>query len=1012
MTYLSSFSKYFVCCLLWWLLCNTAVLAQRKSTEQYFTTQLNEGQKLMAKGLAKQAAQTWLKAIRYADSLKVFNKSVAEICASVAEMYAAQARYAEAIPYLQRSLVTIESSTDSSNYQKRADGLAKLASYYKNAEQITESVAAYQEAVVWQLKANNAKVISLYTNYADALAKANDAAQELRCREASLRWAFHFKGEKSIEAAQGHISLARFYSKNQAYKSAIPHYQKAVAIIKQIPAKTNALAQIYVNLGFAYHQISADQNALDALLLALNLLQKTPHNDSRLAVVYQMLGSVYDASEDYNRALNYKKKALEIYRKIPEAQANVVKLYNNIGNSYLLKNQTSVSRSYQKKALTEALKGEDTLTAANICNNLALNYLESNLSDSSALFLNKGIVFLADIHYTRGIELASLYASLADLHLRNKRTAEAQNAISAAMQANKHTQMGGTDAFNQYFSLSLLIDLFHQQALVYELNKQTPQALAYIFRADSLANATNSSISDADLFEIATVAHKARETGVRLCYQMFVSSQKQEFVEKAFYLTERGKMQTLLKTLSENKRRELAGIPDSLQHHEHLLKQQLSVIREVTAEVATFATPEEATSEYDSLQQQYEKIYARYEQWQEMVKVSYPSYFQLKKDVSPISIAALQQSLKPLQHCVSYFVGDSTEYAIVFTSKNLHFIKLPSAPQNLETQVRNLRRTIMLAAHEDFAIQSQQLYQRIWQPIAQYLPADGQVIVIPDGALLYLPFEALKTEKNYLLNTHDIAYHYSATLWQQTVSNSQKKNNSNYDQSLVAFAPVFDAPLKKWQPTEVLRSNSSPKTEKITPLPASEMEVKSLDSLFRHYNQTAKVYVKDNATENSIKSGILEHSKFVHLATHGIVDDSNPDFSGLLFLRDSVSKEDGKLYASEIYGLKINADLVVLSACESGLGKMVEGEGLIGLGRSFMYAGATNLSVSLWRVADEPTRILMTYFYQNILQQEKNGLAPSYSQALRQAKIQLIAQHKKYSFAYYWSPFVLVGDGN
>ena len=161
--------------------------------------------------------------------------------------------------------------------------------------------------------------------------------------------------------------------------------------------------------------------------------------------------------------------------------------------------------------------------------------------------------------------------------------------------------------------------------------------------------------------------------------------------------------------------------------------------------------------------------------------------------------------------------------------------------------------------------------------------------------------------------------------------------------------------------------------------------------------------VWENARENAIKSQSIASYRYIHFATHGIINEEHPGISGIVLTpEDSLATEDGILFADEIYNLELEADLVVLSACESGLGKIVKGEGLLGLTRGFIYSGAQNVVVSLWQVADQSTAEFMIQFYQYIL----NG--QSYGMALWKTKLDFITD-SRYAYPLEWSPFILIG---
>jgi len=188
-------------------------------------------------------------------------------------------------------------------------------------------------------------------------------------------------------------------------------------------------------------------------------------------------------------------------------------------------------------------------------------------------------------------------------------------------------------------------------------------------------------------------------------------------------------------------------------------------------------------------------------------------------------------------------------------------------------------------------------------------------------------------------------------------------------------------------------------------LPYARTEVNDVGSLFLAPER--RLFLGPEAREQTLKAEPLDRYRYIHLAAHGVIDEEYPARSGILLSDGGDSQEDGVLQMSEVMRLKMRADLVTLSACRSGLGQLVKGEGIIGLTRSFLYAGADSVVVSLWDVNDLSTAALMKSFYANL----KNGLPKD--EALRQAKLQLLhGQKRAWQQPYFWAPFVLVGDNN
>jgi CHAT domain-containing protein len=317
---------------------------------------------------------------------------------------------------------------------------------------------------------------------------------------------------------------------------------------------------------------------------------------------------------------------------------------------------------------------------------------------------------------------------------------------------------------------------------------------------------------------------------------------------------------------------------------------------------------------------------------------------------------------------------------------------------------------------------SYKLYRILITPIEGKIAEKNKLIIIPDGMLYSIPFEALISQSadsddftalDYLIKHYDISYHYSANLWLSGLQAETSTKSAGF----VAFAPVFSDQLnnsylasRSTEPeidVSYLRSASISEEgtrKRFIPLPASEQEVSAIARLFKQQGQNADLFLNQQATEEQLKS-IAKDYRYVHIATHGWMDEDRPKLSGLAFSQppDSTFIEDGILYAGEMYNLELNADLVILSACESGIGKLVRGEGPLTLTRGLLYAGADNIIISLWAVPDIDTGNLMVDVYQHMLS------GKSYPQALRAVKLKMI-QAGKTAFPAKWSGFVMVGS--
>jgi CHAT domain-containing protein len=307
------------------------------------------------------------------------------------------------------------------------------------------------------------------------------------------------------------------------------------------------------------------------------------------------------------------------------------------------------------------------------------------------------------------------------------------------------------------------------------------------------------------------------------------------------------------------------------------------------------------------------------------------------------------------------------------------------------------------------------------QPLASRIADKTKWVIIPDGKLHQIPFEALLTETvpppsaadyrtlPYLIKQHEISYHYSATLFLKSLMEPARASYANL---FVGFAPVFSETAKngalfQLQLPEFTVARPDAHRYLVTrdgktleELKYSAQELRDILAVFLNHGRN---FLYQEASEENFKKTV-KGSKYVHVATHGFINSENPKLSNLAFSQpqDNTAKEDGILFSGETYNLDLNADLLVLSACQTGVGKLVKGEGLMALTRGFLYSGARNIIASLWKVYDQHTSLLMVEMYRQI------AAGKSYSAALREAKLKMIANPET-AGPQSWAGFVLIG---
>ena len=376
----------------------------------------------------------------------------------------------------------------------------------------------------------------------------------------------------------------------------------------------------------------------------------------------------------------------------------------------------------------------------------------------------------------------------------------------------------------------------------------------------------------------------------------------------------------------------------------------------------------------------------------------------------PVSLKEAQ-ALCPDKNTVilEYSVGDTSSCLWIITQSDHKLYRLPNR-KILQEQIETIRFALQEPKEKISGFYTQAanfLYEKLIKPAEPYLSKKSRLIIIPDGVLNYLPFEVLLTENKvinqitsysdlpFLVKKYPVSYVQSASVLKNLLSmKPETEKGKHVNKKLIAFGdPVYE----NENDSTVLPGKGYQR------LKHSGEEVKNIASLFKE--GSAEIFLRNDATEENVKrEGELKKFNYIHFATHGYTDEEKPDFSSLVLTQDNNSEEDGFLRSTEIFNLKLNADLVVLSACQTGLGKLIRGEGIVGLTRAFMYAGTPAVLVSLWSVSDVSTSTLMGDFYRNLVEEKL-----SKTDALRKAQLTMLG-NQKFAHPFYWAPFVIIGD--
>ena len=541
-----------------------------------------------------------------------------------------------------------------------------------------------------------------------------------------------------------------------------------------------------------------------------------------------------------------------------------------------------------------------------------------------------------------------------------------------------------------------------------------------------------------------------------------LSAKSLDYAAEALRISEEGRARSLLDMLAEVNAQITEGVPaDLLKRKQENLDRQQEIAAQLTG--VSFAADEKKKP--SDLEKELEKLQTDFDEIENQIRTASPRYASLTA-AQPSSLADIQQKvLDEKTVLLEYALGNDASYLFAVTPAGISLFKLPPKTDvnKLATDFRAQlippklqRRLVGIDVAEEqrglglsqgpsenvdaFAAASNALYKAVIEPVANLI-GDKRLVIVADGALNYVPFEALVagsagasaassgdyTSLNYLIKSNEIVYAPSASVIAAIRSSSAPAAAAN--SILVVADPVFnpdDSRLKGIRVSETSGESrglglalesavtdvagtgeaASPSGRlRLARLPGTRAEAEAIANIARAGGAKSDTWIDLGASEERIDGADTANYRIVHIATHGLLDVERPQFTGIVLSLVGNTTADGFLRTDEIFNLKMRPALVMLSACETGLGKEKRGEGVIGLTRAFMYAGAPTVGVSLWSVADKSTAELMTDFYKRLLSPDTRSPAA----AMRDAQLAMIAG-KKYSAPFYWAPFVLVGE--
>jgi CHAT domain-containing protein/tetratricopeptide (TPR) repeat protein len=777
---------------------------------------------------------------------------------------------------------------------------------------------------------------------------------------------------------------------------ALTYFQRGLELCRLLGARKQEAAVVN-NLAAIHRRRGNLQQALELYERSLALNRGLGHVADE-AKVLEAMGSLFQELGDLDRAAEALRQALAIYRTADD-QASAASALTSLGWLEHLGGDTAaalatfgraleIARAVQSAAIeglarhragiAELSRGETAAAIASLEEALRLRRAVGNRSEEASVLLDLGTA-----HAARGAreEAERHYAEVLE---------RAQKIGTTALEAACLLRWARLDR--------------DRDALA--------PARERIERAVGIVDSMRERAGGPDLRATFFAAQRSYyDLLVDVLMRLEEQRPGEGFAVAAFEASERARARSLLELLTAGRIDVVRGIDPALKERkEDLLARAAGVQTRLRGELAK--EPQDA-ARLALLRAELVSADAEIERLEAEIRARHPRYSELH-DPRPLRAAELQRLVDGQTALLEYYLGEDASYLFVATSERLAAYRLPAAAA-LADQVQQLRRSMQRPERRTegaYRRLAHQLYEVLLAPAAEVLARKPHLVIVPDRSLHLLAFESLLTaagtqrslaELPYLVRSHSLSYVPSGSVLAELRAADGAGRPGR--KRLVAFAdPVFAGPAGGAAGGIAHASFGTPPAAAEPGwrrLPESRREVEAIGELFGHGDAT--LYLGAEANEENVKRAGALHAERLHFATHGFVDERHPELSALVLSNVAGSEEDGVLQVREIFNLDLDADLIVLSACETGLGREVTGEGLVGLSRAFLYAGASGIMVSLWRVADVSSRGLMVDFYRR----SSSGMGQP--RALRESKLAMI-EGARWAHPFYWAPFILVGS--
>ncbi|MEP6740871.1 MAG: CHAT domain-containing protein [bacterium] len=938
-------------------------------------------------------------------------------------------------------VLSVDKNAPAGRYEIRIETLREATAQDKTVDLAASLASARTEAERAALMPKDEELLTtdlerLLMRYGVRSAALGDHQQALALYQLALGIAQQRGSKSSVAGILGNIGSALMEMGD--YTQALGSYYRSMALLEELGDKRGIVLMLY-NLGTVHSYQGNYELALEYNRKYLAITEASG-NKAMIARALPSMGNIYSAQGNYTQALEYYQKALNMFQELSDKSGIIITL-QNIAHVHAMQNNTALAFEYYQKALAAAQSRSRTTdtSGATRPNNFAVGAL-LNIADiyhaqhnyAKALELklkalemaeaignpatlgttlsNIGQTYLMQGNYTKALEMfqralplsegtgdrflmAHLQGNLGDVYQAQGNYADALKFEERSAAAAK--LLG--DAEDLWYSRMIAGKSY--QAL--GQNTQAWQALeeAITTIENMRTQVTGGEREEQSFFEDKVVPYHAMA-------ELLLSENR---LGEAFLYAERSKSRVLLDVLRSGKADINKAMTAKEKEQERTFNNDLVSVNRQISRVNQQTPPDAAR--LANLRAQLEKIRLDYEAFQVNLYIDHPELRAKRGEMQPINLEEANGLLPDDKTAaVEFMVTEDKTYVFVLTKggaadrADLKVYTVAVKYNDVADRAERFRQQLA-EGDLDFRARARELYDLLLQPAHSQLRDKTTIIIVPDSVLWDLPFQALRSAENrYVIEDHAIFYAPSLTVLREMVrAHAESKNSSQPQTTLLAFG---NPALSKRTVDQIRRASMD---EKLEPLPEAEKQVKALSQLYGL--SQSKVYTGSEAREDRVKAEAGRY-RVLQFATHGVLDNRNPMYSHLVLSQaQGDSNEDGLLEAWEMMKLDLHADMVVLSACETGRGRIGAGEGIIGMSWALFVAGSPTTVVSQWKVDSASTTDLMLEFHRNLkfaVQAPTTHMTKA--KALQQASLKLL-RDKNYSHPFYWASFVVVGDG-